>query len=198
LAAISKVSAAPSSTSLESVVRALTSSKVLVGIPQSSPPRPPEPGVKNPPTNALIGYVMETGDPHKNIPARPFLVPGVSAVTDKISARMSSALKAALKGDFSSVNVTFERVGADCVSSVKATILAGDFIPLADVTVQARADRRNKQTGKLLQNATAKGARKELKRRGYGLAPSTEFAKPLYDTHSLFNSIQYVVVVNGT
>jgi hypothetical protein len=109
-----------------------------------------------------------------------------------------SALKATLKGDMSAAGNAMDRIGADCVSSVKATILAGNFVPLADVTVQARADRRNKETGKLLQNATAKGARKELKRRAEGLSASTEFAKPLYDTHSLFNSIQYVVVINAS
>jgi hypothetical protein len=53
----------------------LSNKDVLVGIPDSAPER-----TDTPITNAQIGYVMETGSPAHNVPARPFLVPGVADV----------------------------------------------------------------------------------------------------------------------
>src|ERR1700676_2370855 len=77
----------------------LTSQAVFVGIPSTNVNRTPEPGEKNPASNALIGYVMENGDPDKNIPARPFLVPAVKANRKVIEDRLRKIADAAMDAD---------------------------------------------------------------------------------------------------
>lgn len=183
---------------LSAMVEKLLKCRVLVGVPQSTAVRPPEPGEKSSGVNnAMIGFVMEYGMPDKNIPARPFLVPGIRSIQGRITARLEKAARLVLDGDEAGAGAQMERIGLDAQAAVKQTILAGNFAPLSQRTIEARARRRNKETGNLVETATAIGARKEIARREAGETPSSEFAKPLYDTHSLFNSINYVITVNG-
>lgn len=52
--------------------------EVLIGIPMSTTERP-----DGEITNAELGYIHEYGAPEANIPARPFLIPGVESVKGK-------------------------------------------------------------------------------------------------------------------
>lgn len=145
-------------------IKALTSKEVLVGVPQASADRDPEPGeTEQPPTNAEIGYWMEFGIPEKNIPARPFLVPGVETVLDKAVARLKKAGVKALEGDLSQVDMQMTAVGLEAVSAVQQKIVDGPFIPLAPLTLARRKARG--RTGE----------------------------KPLLDTGSLRQAITYVI-----
>lgn len=120
---------------------ALTQSEVLVGIPADSSAREPEPGEKEAPSNALLGYVHEFGSPELNIPERPFLIPGVSSVRDKAAARMKKIAQEALNGDVSKVEQGLNIVGLMAQSAVQERITEGPFTPLADITLARRRAR---------------------------------------------------------
>ncbi len=146
---------------------ALTQREVLIGIPADAPARTPEPGEPAPPSNALIGYKMETGDPEMNLPARPFLVPGVEAIKDKAIARLKKAGEDALKGDLGKVDQALHAVGLMGQSSVQAKITDGPFVPLAPRTLAQR--RARGRTGD----------------------------RPLIDTGQLRRSVNYVIRTKG-
>ena len=73
-------------------VRALTGQRVMVGIPEDTTTRDDKSGI----TNAALGYIHTYGAPSRNIPARPFLVPGVEAEKDKITDILKGATLKAL------------------------------------------------------------------------------------------------------
>lgn len=136
-------------------VAAMSRDTVLVGIPANSPPR------RNPadPPNAVIGYVMENGAPDINVPARPFLGPGIRdaqpAAIQVLQKGAVSALKdvAALKTTASNggaVRQALESVGQIAEAAVKARIDRGGFAPLAQSTIKARRARGNPSTAPLL------------------------------------------------
>lgn len=183
----------PGLASLEANVRKLLKREVLIGIPADKAAR--SDGDGSPVNNAAIGYAMEFGDPERNIPERSFLRPGVEAVRDKAVENLKIAAQAALIGNEATIDARLHAVGLIGQTSVRQKILSGPFAPLSNRTLEARASRRNGK-GKLSQAATSKQARKELAGRAKGAAPSTD-AKPLYDTHSLFNSINYIVRPKG-
>lgn len=122
-------------------LNALTRKQVLVGIPDTSADRQFDPDEKEPASNALIGYVMETGSPAMNIPARPHLVPGVESAEGEISRRYGAGAKAMLDGKASSLDPTHTAVGLIAVAAVQKKIDNGPFVPLADATLEARRAR---------------------------------------------------------
>lgn len=158
---------------------------VLVGIPQDDKPR--EDGA--PINNASLGYIHEFGSPEMNIPARPWLVPGVSAAKNRVAAFLKQAGRASLDGDKEKVKQCMMAAGLVASTAVKRFIVAGDFQPLAEATLKARARRAGKGKGL----AISKGAKAELESREAGNAPSTTFAKPLNDTAQMRNSVTYVL-----
>ena len=177
---------------LEKATKALLRRELLIGIPGDAPARPPEPGEKTPPpSNALVAYVQEFGDEEHRTPERPFLMPGIEDAKDKIAAGLTKAGKAVLDGKLDGLEAGLAMAGAAAVVSVKRKILEGDFAPLAESTLLARA-RRKRANGQLSQAETSKAARRELAARAAGELASTD-AKPLYDTHSMFNAITYVI-----
>jgi hypothetical protein len=145
-------------------IETLTGKTVLVGIPEANAHRDPEPGEERAPaSNAVIGYVQEFGAPELNIPARPFLVPGVEGVKDQIVERMRKGAAAVLDGDFKAADRTLEAVGLMAVDAVQQKLVDGPFVPLAPETLAARE---------------AKG------RRG---------TKPLLDTGAMHQAVTYVI-----
>jgi hypothetical protein len=132
-------------------IDALVKSRVLVGIPDTGAERQPEDGEEGtPPSNALIGYLMETGAPDKNMPARPTLVPGIEKAQEKITYHLGSAALAAVFGDGAAVEASLEKAGMVAASSVKAEITDGTFAPLADRTIKARLSRGRTSTKPLI------------------------------------------------
>ncbi len=122
-------------------IRELLKNDVLVGIPDTNAERAPQPGEKDTASNALIGYVMETGSPAKNIPARPFLVPGVESVRDDIAAQMKRGGKAALDNKPGGVEQAQIATGLIAQSAVKAKITSNIPPPLAQRTLDERKQR---------------------------------------------------------
>ena len=151
----------------QKAIQALLKQEVLIGIPADSPAREPEPGEPSAPSNALVGYIQEFGSPERNIPARPFLVPGVEAIKDKAVARLKKAGEDALKGDPSKVDQALHAVGLMGQASVQAKITDGPFAPLAPRTLAQR--RARGRTGD----------------------------RPLIDTGQLRRSVTYVIRTKG-
>lgn len=128
-------------------VLAMSRERVLIGIPADGPARTPDPDEPNPPSNAQIAYVMETGSPVRNIPARPFLMPGIANAQPAAIAEMKKAAVAALK-DVAALKTTasnggairdgLERVGQIGAAAVRQKMIDGPFVPLAGYTVAKR------------------------------------------------------------
>lgn len=143
-------------------IQGLVSRQVLVGIPSAKAERQnDEPG--EPINNAQLGYIHEFGSPQANIPARPFLLPGVEMVEDKVADRLQKAAKAAIKGDSNKVEAELHAAGLAAQAGARFQLNSGEHEALAPSTVAAR--RRRGRTGD----------------------------KPLVDTGQLRNSITYVV-----
>ncbi len=146
---------------LAKALRELVQQQVLVGIPAEQAPREGE-GINN----AELGYIHEFGAPEANIPARPFLVPGVESAKDEIAKRYKAGAKAVLEGRTTAEQV-HHGVGIVAVNAVKEKITDGPFAPLKPATVAAR---KRKHKGRTDDNPT-----------------------PLVDTGQLKASINYVV-----
>ena len=129
----------------EDLIRSLGKDRVLVGVPAENALRKPEPGEKSEPNNALLGYVHEFGSPAKNIPARPFLIPGVRDAQAEIADQLEGAARATLAGRQAESNVVLNRVGLIAQNAVRAKITDGPFTPLKPGTLAAR--RRKGRTG---------------------------------------------------
>lgn len=167
-------------------IKQMAGAQVLVGIPQGKTERKPEEGEHGPMTNATLGYIHEFGSPAANIPARPFLIPGIKDAKKQITERLEKALQQALAGDSQGADRQLSAVGLVAQNSVKAKISEGDFEPLSDATLRARAARGRK------------GAKAELASRAAGNPPNNENARPLIDTGQLRASIAFVVRKGST
>lgn len=139
-------------------IKRMSQRHVLVGIPGDAEPRKGDE-----PTNPQLGYIHEFGAPEENIPARPFLIPGVTAVKEDVVNRYRGAAKAALRGKVDAIEHAHDAVGLIAQNSVRKRINTGPFVPLAPMTIA---------------NRKAKG------RKGI---------KPLIDTGQLRNSLTYVI-----
>ena len=125
---------------LQEVVKAidaLVKKEVLVGIPDGSPDR----SDGEPISNAAIGYIQETGSPINNIPARPFLVPGVADVQDKVAAQLGKGAGAALDGDLEAAVRQMGAAGMIASGSAKNKINSNIQPALAESTLEARRRR---------------------------------------------------------
>lgn len=148
---------------VQAMMEGLSASRVLVGIPADDAARKPEPGEKVDINNATIAYIMENGSAAANIPARPFLIPGVSDARDRIAGIFRSGLQKVAAGLDPDIDRTLHRVGLVAQASVRNKINTGPLAPLAPATLRAR--RRRGRTGE----------------------------KPLIDTGQLKNAVNYVV-----
>lgn len=126
----------------------LAKKQVLVGIPDGSPER-----TDKPITNAQIGYIQEKGSPAKNIPARPFLVPGVASVQDQCFDKLRDAASAALDGQPAGVNRGLTSAGFIAEDAVKEKINSNIQPKLADSTIAAREARGVTRTNTLVDTA---------------------------------------------
>lgn len=139
-------------------IEAMAGKELLIGIPAEKSPRKGDPI-----TNASLGYIHENGSPARNIPARPFLVPGVKKATPKAIAAMKKLAGDALT-DRNATDKALNAAGLIAQASVKRQIVSQEgFTPLKAGTLAAR-----KRSG-------AKGT------------------KALIRTGQLLNSITYVV-----
>lgn len=163
--------------SLAASVRALVDQAVLVGIPAEKAARGDADGEM---TNAQLGFIHEHGSPARNIPARPFLAPGVRAVQEQIIDLFKAAATAALDGNAGKVSSALNRAGIIAQNSVRAIFVDNDWPPLAEATLSRRPP---------LDGADGKARGKSRRERGA--------LNPLIDTSQLRKSVTYVVRNRG-
>lgn len=154
---------------LAAALKALGTNKVLVGIPQEANPRSGEPI-----GNASLGYIHELGSPARNIPARPFLRPGVEKSKSHWLPKLEQAARDALAGEPLLMRRHLGEAGQLATNAVQATIAAGIPPPLKPETV---ARRRIRTPGSSY--------------RRQAISPSDTV--PLIDTGSLLRSITWVL-----
>lgn len=170
----------------------LSSREVLVGFPEDTTARELDLGTTtkgkanlggaSDVTNAALGYIHDHGMPEQNIPARPFMVPGIKAAEPKIISALEWTAKQVLRrGGVPAISMGFERAGIAAQFGIRNAINEGIPPPLSEATLRERARRGRK------------GAKQELTNRSAGLPPSTDLAKPLVDTGQLRNAVNYVV-----
>lgn len=121
-------------------IKDLTSLETLVGVPAENAGR--EGSSIN---NAAIGYLMETGSPSQNVPARPFLVPGVEAARDKIEKRMRAGARAALSGDAAAGRAALTGAGFAAEAAVRAVMHSNVGPGLSARTLYARKHRKGQK-----------------------------------------------------
>jgi phage gpG-like protein len=144
----------------------MRSNQVLVGIPSAKAPRTPDEKEKvkeQPINNAALGYIHNYGMPAQNIPARPFMEPGIKDAKGPISNYMGAAAAAALKGNAEGLKKNLIAAGIVAATEIKKKINTGPFVALKPATIAAR--KRRGRTG----------------------------TKPLIDTAQLRNAITFVV-----
>lgn len=150
-------------------MKLLTKQSVLVGIPADKERNADD---DSPVTNAELGYIHENGSPDNNLPARPFLMPGIRACHAKVVDQLRDAGRKALEGNATGVNQALERAGIIGQNSVRAQFVDNDWQELADTTLDKRGPAKRDEDGKI----TKRGA-----------------TNPLLDTSQLRKSITYVV-----
>lgn len=139
-------------------VRLLTSQQVMVGFPGDDP-KVARTGEKSAGlNNAALGYIHEKGAPEANIPARPFLEPGIKAVQNETIDGLKKAGEFALQGRVEAVGRQLHRVGLRAVNSVRAVINAGVPPPLKPSTLAGRRRRGRKGTVPLIDTGQLRNA----------------------------------------
>jgi|SRR5215471_3641804 len=124
-------------------------------------------------SNATLGYIHEHGAPSANIPARPWLGPGVEESRQQWVDYMRQAASAAMSLTNDSQGLMergLHAAGMTAVSSTKRRIVDGLQPELSQVTI----DRRRART-------PSRQAR------------SADDTTPLVDTAQMLNSISYVI-----
>jgi hypothetical protein len=160
-------------TAVSTAFRKLADRQVMVGVPSTRAGRDPEPGSTEEVNNAEIAYWMEFGVPEENIPARPFLGPGIRAAQEKVIGRFKQAASLALSGQTSGAESALEAAGIAAVAAVQNQIRSGDFVPLSPYTIEQRHRKRNRTKAWIAQHG--------------------QDDKPLIDTGQLIQAITYVV-----
>lgn len=167
----------------------LVGKQVLVGIPEQNATRTGEED-DGPITNAAIGYLMEMGSPASNVPARPFLIPGVRKSEADVLPHLRAACVAALDTDRGRSNKELAAAGLVAEMSVKREISSNIPPPLKPSTIASRkyargtASRRGSETQYL---GLVKGGMDP------GAAQSAAGIASLVNTGQLRNAITSVV-----
>lgn len=167
---------------LRAMLKLLAAREVLVGFPEDTTERTTDPDEPKGLTNASLGYIHDNGAPDANIPARPFMRPGMEEAIPQATATLAKIAKRVLaKSGKASVEQGFTELGLKVQFALRRKINEGVPPPLSEYTLRERARKGRK------------GAQKELDLRAQGVSPSTQFAKPLIDTGQLRNAINFVV-----
>jgi hypothetical protein len=122
---------------LEEVQRAVLAAdefEVLVGFPEGGPAR-----LHDTITNAELAYIHDRGAPAANIPARPFLEPGINNAIPIVDRIAKAAIRTALDtGNVAAIRQGLDRMGHAAVGEVQRKIATGPFVPLAPATIAAK------------------------------------------------------------
>lgn len=164
--------------------------EVLVGFPSDTTDRTDD-SVEQGITNAALGYIHDTGAPEQNIPARPFMTPGMEDVTDAVTNKLSQVLKATSQGrGLAVVEQGMTQVGLIAKLGIQNKITAGLEPPLSPRTIAGRARSRgtaSRRTSELEYMALqGKGIDEAFLQGSLGF-------RPLVNTGQLRNAVNYVI-----
>jgi hypothetical protein len=167
-------------------LKKMTGKHVLVGVPEETASRP-----EDEINNAAIAYIHEFGSPNANIPARPFLLPGVKSALPEATSQLKLAAIAASNGNQKKADAYLASAGQIAVNIVKRTFMAGEgWPPLKPETVARRYKERGDlkpRPGELQYlELIGQGASAEQAQQATGI-------HPLPNTGELLRSITYVV-----
>lgn len=169
-------------------IQRLVGQEVLVGIPASQAERSDED--PKPMNNAQLGYVHENGSPAQNIPARPFLIPGVEDAQESYTNHLQKAVSAAMSGDDNKMQTELNAAGLIASSGARNKITTGEFEPLSPATVRNRRKSRSTKSMRAAEKKylelIANGATPEQAQDEAGI-------RPLINTGQLRNSLTYVI-----
>lgn len=128
-------------------VEKLTNRSVYVGYPQSGPNR----SGTGEPTNAYLAFIHEHGAPNANIPARPFMIPGIISIRERIITMMKQTAILALQGEEQESVVKLNQLGFVAVAALQRAITRGEgWPPLSQRTLAARRRRGVRRTHPLI------------------------------------------------
>lgn len=170
-------------------INELIGKQVLVGIPEKTAGRD-EDEDEGPINNARLGYIHEFGSPRANIPARPFLIPGVEKAKDNVLVPLKKAAELTMAADSKGADQALQVVGLIAQASARNEISTAAFVPLKPETIANRFRSRDTKSMR-------KGEIKYLELVDGGMSPGDAQAvtgiKALINTGQLRNSITFVV-----
>lgn len=165
-------------------VRTLSNERVMVGVPDVNATQGRAAGD---PTNADVAFWNDQGAPEANVPARPFMAPGIKKATPEIERWLRRAGEVALSGDQAAVQRCLQAAGLVAENAIKSVITAGLAPPLAPATVEARIARRQSASWRKKRRAEVAANVAAGRPAGEGLFT------PLIDTGALRASITHVI-----
>ena len=148
----------------------LMENEALVGVPSETTERKPDANgniEETPINNAALAYIHDNGSPARNIPARPFMKPGIAAAKSALIKHFKIMAKRAINGSKNSGDLALYGAGIIAQRSIRAVLNSGIEPELSERTIKARIKRGRKGT------------------------------KPLVDTGQLRNSINFVIRKNN-
>ena len=167
-------------------LRELLNKQVLVGIPEDKTTRSDDDAI----TNASIAYIHEFGSPAANIPARPFLIPGVQKAQAAAVNQLKKAATYALNGEAGKSDGAMKSAGVVGSESVRNEIINGNFAPLSPRTIAARASHRGDSTRRQSETDYLRFVASGVEP---GAAQAEVGIKPLINTGEMLRSITFVV-----
>lgn len=123
-------------------VENLAKSHLLVGVPESNDHREND-DQKSQIGNAALAYIHNYGSERANIPARPFMEPGIENSKALIQSQFKKAMNAAFNGATERADNALEACGMGIVENIKQVIIDGIAPPLKRDTVAGRRDARH-------------------------------------------------------
>lgn len=141
----------------------LVRTDVLVGVPDANADRDDDGG--GPATNATIAYIHDNGAPEANIPARPFMDPGIRRSEDEICRRLKKAGDYTLAGDKQKAQGQLHAAGDTAANSIQERIGENIDPPLSPATIANR--RRQRKT-----KSMRKGEKDYFKHLDAGMTPA--------------------------
>lgn len=163
-------------------LKMLTRDEVLVGVPQETTGRDDPTTPVGDITNASLAYIHDNGAPERNIPARPFMIPGMERSQSQVTDLLARTAQYALQGSGKEkIAEGYTRVGLAVVGNIQNVIREGIAPELAEATLEARARKGRKGAAQAL----------AFKQRGQPIPPG--LVTPLIDTGEMLKSITYVI-----
>lgn len=123
-----------------SALELLKRKQVLAGVPEAKVRRK-----GGPINNATLAAIHDKGSPSQNIPARPFMEPGIKSVQVQLEQKLLTAGQAVMEGDSVKTEKALHAVGLIAQNGLRARVNSNIPPPLKPATLKAR--RRRGRTG---------------------------------------------------